>query len=48
MNHHPAEEGSVTIQLLKDHENESLTDLHIRLDPTTLLVLLDKEAESRA
>lgn len=45
---HPEEEGSVTIQLLKDHENQDLTDLHMKLDPTTLLVLLDKEAESRA
>lgn len=39
---HPEEEGSVTIQLLKDHENENLADLKMRLDPTTLLLLAER------
>jgi hypothetical protein len=37
---HPEEEGSVTIELLKDHDNRDLADLKMRLDPTTLLLLL--------
>jgi len=37
---HPEEEGSVTIELLKDHDNPDLADLKMKLDPTTLLVLL--------
>ncbi len=36
---HPEEEGAVTIRLLKDHDNPDLADLHMKLDPTTLLVL---------
>jgi hypothetical protein len=36
---HPEKEGSVTIRLLKDHENKDLADLHMELDPTTLLLL---------
>jgi hypothetical protein len=32
---------AVTVQLLKDHENENLVDLHMKLDPTTLLLRLE-------
>ncbi len=39
---HPEEEGSVTIQLLKDHENEDLAELNMKLDPKTLLFLAEK------
>lgn len=39
---HPEREGSVTIQLLKDHENQDLADLKMQLDPTTLLLLAER------
>ena len=32
------EEKSIRLRLLKDHENEDLTDLMVDLDPTTLLM----------
>jgi len=32
-------EGAVSLKLLKDHENTDLADLHLRLDPRTLLLL---------
>jgi hypothetical protein len=35
---HPEKEGSVTIELLKDHDNPDVTELRMELDPTTLLV----------
>jgi KaiC/GvpD/RAD55 family RecA-like ATPase len=36
-------EGSaVTVRLLKDHDNEDVTDLHMKLDPTTLLLLTEE------
>ncbi len=35
---HPEEEGSITIELLKDHENRDLGQLKMQLDPTTLLL----------
>lgn len=38
---HSEEEGSVTIRLLKDHDNPDVADLHMRLDPTTLLLKAD-------
>ncbi len=38
---HPEEEGSITVQLLKDHDNPDLTDLRMKLDPTTLLLLAE-------
>jgi hypothetical protein len=34
-----AGEGSVTVQLLKDHENTDVSKLHMKLDPKTLLLL---------
>jgi hypothetical protein len=43
---HPEEAGSVTIQLLKDHDNPDVADLNMKLDPTTLLVLVDEPAQS--
>ncbi len=36
---HPEEAGSVTVQLLKDHDNPDIGDLKMKLDPTTLLLL---------
>jgi hypothetical protein len=33
---------AVSIRLLKDHENENVTDLHMKLDPTTLLLLAEE------
>jgi len=33
--------GSVTVQLIKDHENQDLAELHMKLDPTTLLLLAE-------
>jgi hypothetical protein len=37
---HPAHEGSVTIEILKDHDNPDVADLRMELDPTSLLVKL--------
>lgn len=34
-------EGAVSLRLLKDHDSEKLDDLHIRLDPRTLLIKQD-------
>ncbi|MCK4303078.1 MAG: AAA family ATPase [Candidatus Eisenbacteria sp.] len=39
---HDEEDGVVTIQLLKDHENQNLSDLHMKLDSTTLLLLAEE------
>ena len=38
VNLHP-DKGAVSLQLLKDHDNEDVADLNMRLDPTTLLLL---------
>ncbi|NNF08216.1 MAG: hypothetical protein HKN21_15740 [Candidatus Eisenbacteria bacterium] len=35
-------EGAVGVRLLKDHENEDVADLHIKLDPTTMLLLVEE------
>ena len=35
-------EGAVSLRLLKDHENPDVEALHIRLDPRTLLLLLEQ------
>jgi len=35
---HP-EDGAVSVNLLKDHDNQDLTNLHMKLDPTTMLLL---------
>ena len=37
---HPAHEGAVTIELLKDHDNPDVAELKMELDPTSLLVKL--------
>jgi hypothetical protein len=36
------ESKAVTIRLLKDHENEDVANLHLKLDPTTLLLLTEE------
>ena len=38
---HPEEEGSITIQLMKDHDNPNVGDLRMKLDPTSLLLLAE-------
>ena len=35
------QESAVILRLLKDHDNRDLGDLHMRLDPRTLLLLAD-------
>jgi hypothetical protein len=35
------DKGAISVQLLKDHENTNVTDLNLRLDPTTLLLLIE-------
>jgi hypothetical protein len=36
-------EGSaVTVRLLKDHDNQDVANLHMKLDPTTLLLLSEE------
>jgi predicted ATP-dependent serine protease len=35
---HPEEEGVIMLQLLKDHENENVAHLKMKLDPTTMLL----------
>jgi KaiC/GvpD/RAD55 family RecA-like ATPase len=35
------QESAVTLRLLKDHENQNLEDLHMKLDPRTLLLWAD-------
>lgn len=37
-----AEANAVTVRLIKDHENQDVTDLHMKLDPTTLLLLVEE------
>ncbi|MBM3318108.1 MAG: hypothetical protein FJY75_09700 [Candidatus Eisenbacteria bacterium] len=39
---HSEEEGAVTIQLLKDHDNPDVADLRLKLDPTTLLLKAER------
>ena len=33
-------DGAVSLRLLKDHDNPNLEDLHMKLDPKTLLLLV--------
>jgi hypothetical protein len=38
---HPEADSSITIRLIKDHDNTDVTDLHMQLDPKTLMIRLD-------
>ena len=35
------EEGAVQVNILQDHDNENVADLHLKLDPTTMLLLAE-------